>query len=248
MGFVAIVPLPSPHRRLQLTACMSKKSPPPAQPAGSFWLPFVFIGLIGALLGATVTYLALRPAQAPVVGGAAPANPDPTTHLPTPDLTAGQSPAEADRTLGNFYYDHQNWIQAIARYESAIRQGVDDADIRTDLGNAYRFAGRTDDALAQYHRARQMNPAHEFSLFNQGGLYLEDLKQPAKAVEIWQEYLTRFPTGRNVAAARQLIVQAQSGSGGLSLPAPETAAGQPSATEQLILRQIQAGQGKTGKP
>lgn len=228
---------------------MSKKSPPPAPPTGSFWLPFVFIGLIGALLGATVTYIALRPAQAPAVGGAAPANPDPTTHRPTPDLTAGQSPAEADRTLGNFYYDHQNWIQAIARYESAIRQGIDDADIRTDLGNAYRFAGRTDDALAQYRRAQQMNPAHEFSLFNQGGLYLEDLKQPAKAVEIWQEYLARFPAGRNVAAAQQLIVQAQTGTSGVAVPAPETAGtGQTSATEQLILRQIQAGQGKTGKP
>jgi len=228
---------------------MSKKSPPPAQPTGSFWLPFVFIGLIGALLGATITYIALRPGQAPAVVGAVPSNPDPTTHRPTPDLTAGQSPAEADRTLGNFYYDHQNWIQAITRYESAIRQGIDDADIRTDLGNAYRFAGRTDDALAQYRRAQQMNPAHEFSLFNQGGLYLEDLKQPDKAVAIWQEYLVRFPTGRNVAAAQQLILQAQTGTSGLAVPSTDAAAtAQPSSTEQLILKQIQAGQGKTGKP
>lgn len=227
---------------------MSKKSPPTVQPAGSFWLPFAFIGLIGALLGATITYLALRPAQAPAITGAAPgANPDPTTHLPKPDLTAGQTPAEADRTLGNFYYDHQNWTQAITRYESAIRQGIDDADIRTDLGNAYRFIGRVDDALAQYNRAQKMNPLHEFSLFNQGGLYLEDLKQPAKAIEIWQEYLVRFPAGRNVAAARQLIMQAQTGTSGLALPAQE-AAGQPSATELMILQQIKAGQSKTGKP
>jgi hypothetical protein len=94
-----------------------------------------------------------------------------------------------------------------------------------------------------------MNPSHEFSLFNQGGLYLEDLKQPEKAVAIWQEYLVRFPTGRNVAAAQQLIVQAQTGTSGVAVPTPETAGtGQPSATEQLILKQIQAGQGKTSKP
>lgn len=222
---------------------MSKKSPPPAQPAGSFWLPFAFIGLIGALLGATITYLALRPAQPPTITGA---NPDPTTHLPKPELTAGQTPAEADRTLGNFYYDHQNWPQAITHYESAMRQGLDDPDIRTDLGNAYRFVGRTADALAQYSRAQTMNPAHEFSLFNQGGLYLEDLKQPAKAIEVWQEYLTRFPAGRNVAAARQLIMQAQTGTSGL-LPAPNTV-GQPSATDLLILQQIKAGQTKSGQP
>lgn len=223
---------------------MSKQSPPHAQPAGSFWLPFAFIGLIGDLLGATITYLALLPRlrQSSPAGSAPAVASDPTSHLPKPDLTAGQTPAEADRTLGNFYYDHQNWSQAVARYEAAIRQGIDDADIRTDLGNAYRFIGRLDDALAQYSRAQKMNPSHEFSLFNQGGLYLEDLKQPAKAIEIWQEYLVRFPAGRNVAAARQLIMQAQTGTSGLALPAQDSAA-QPSATEQLILQQS-----KTGKP
>lgn len=232
---------------------MAKALPPaPATPpASSYWLPFAFIGLIGALLGATITYLALRPGLQPPAAthtGVTPAgNPEPTTHLPSPDLTAGQTPAQADRTLGNFYYDHQNWIQAITRYESAIRQGSDDADIRTDLGNAYRFAGRTDDALAQYGRAQQMNPTHEFSLFNQGGLYLEDLKQPAKAIEVWQEYLVRFPNGRNVAAARQLIAQAQTGMSGLLMPAPGVS-GQPSATDLLILQQIKAGQTKTGQP
>jgi tetratricopeptide (TPR) repeat protein len=213
-------------------------------------------GLFGMLFGGTITYLALRPQlRPPVAPGAAPiaampANPDPTSHVPTPDLTAGQTPAQADRTLGNFYYDHQNWPQAISHYESAIKQGVDDADIRTDLGNSYRFAGRTDDALAQYGRAQKLNPAHEFSLFNQGGLYLEDLKQPAKAIEVWQEYIKRFPTGQNVSAARQLIAQAQAGVTGLMMPPAETTAGAPSssATEDLILQKIKSAQTKTGKP
>ena len=208
------------------------------------------IGVFGMLIGATITYLALRPQlQAPGVQSAsiAATNPDPTTHVPTPELTAGQPPAQAERTLGNFYYDHQNWPQAVGHYEAAIKLGSDDADIRTDLGNAYRFAGRPSDALAQYGLAQKMNPAHEFSLFNQGGLYMDDLRQPAKAIEIWKEYLTRFPEGRNVEAARQLIGQAQSGVTGLALP-PPTAPGKSSATEELILRQIQAGQTKAAKP
>jgi hypothetical protein len=232
---------------------MSKIPPtvPPAPPAPSFWLPFATIGLFGVLVGATLTYLALRPQlQPPAAGGAvstATINPYPTPHLPAADLTAGQSPAEADHTLGNFYYDHQNWSEAIRHYESAIKQNVDDADIRTDLGNAYRFAGRPEDALAQYTRAQKINPAHEFSLFNQGGLYLEDLKQPAKAIEIWQDYLNRFPEGRNVEVARQLIAQARTGVTGLVLP-PSTAPGKSSSSEDLILRQIQAGQTKAPKP
>lgn len=227
---------------------MSKNALPTAQPSGSFWGPFVSVGLIGVLLGSTITYLALRPGLQPATPATtAVVNPDPTAHLPSPELTAGQPPAQADRTLGNFYYDHQNWPQAINHYESAIRQGIDDADIRTDLGNAYRFIGRFDEALAQYTRAHQLNPLHEFSLFNQGGLYREDLKQPAKAIAVWQEYLVRFPTGQNVLAARQLIAQAQGGASGALAPEPAVA-GQPSATEKLILQQIKSGQTKSDQP
>lgn len=129
-------------------------------------------------------------------------------NVPPPQLTAGVPPAQADRNLGNFFYDQNDWAQAIRYYESAIRQGSDDADIRTDLGNAYQFSGRPDEALVQYGTAQRLNPNHEFSLFNQGGLYLERLNQPQKAVEIWNEYLRRFPQGQNAAAARQLIAQA----------------------------------------
>jgi tetratricopeptide (TPR) repeat protein len=228
---------------------MSKKAPPPAPPAGSFWLPFASIGLIGALLGATITYFALRPGLQPA-GSPAPSilNPDPGTHQPGPELTAGQTPAQASRKLGNFYYDHQNWPQAISHYESAIRQGSDDADIRTDLGNVYRFTGRFDDALAQYHRAQELNPQHEFSLFNQGGLYLDDLKQSAKAIEIWQQYLARFPNGRTVEAARQLIAQALAGPGGIPAPVHSGPGQPPSPVEKLIQQQIKSGDAKAGRP
>jgi tetratricopeptide (TPR) repeat protein len=230
----------------------SKPTPPadsrPAE-SKSFWLPFTMAGIFGLLAGGTGTYLALSPRLHPpaaALAGATAAPTDPASHLPSPDLTAGQTPAQADRTLGNFYYDHQNWPLAIKHYESAISQGSNDADIRTDLGNAYRFAGRPGDALAQYQLAQKMNPAHEFSLFNQGGLYLEEMMQPAKAIEIWNEYLVRFPTGRNVAAARQLIAQTQGGGAGLALPAGPGGAVSPA--EDLILQRIKSAQTTGSKP
>jgi len=228
---------PKPARSVEPT--------PPAQK--SFWLPFALSGVFGLLVGGTLTYLALQPRLRPPSAATAPTvAADPSSHLPSPDLTAGQPPAQADRTLGNFYYDHQNWSLAIKHYESAISQGSNDADIRTDLGNAYRFAGRPDDALAQYQLAQKMNPAHEFSLFNQGGLYLQELMQPQKAVAVWNEYLTRFPQGRNAEAARQLIAQAQGDSSGLALPVTPT--GAPSTSEDLILQRIKSGQAGAGKP
>ncbi|MBI2510940.1 MAG: tetratricopeptide repeat protein [Opitutae bacterium] len=224
---------------------MAKPSAPaakPAAPASSFWLPFAMVGIVGALLGSTITYLALRPqleraeriAAMPITANAA--MPADINHAPPADLTAGLSPAQAERTLGNFYYDHQNWIEAIRRYESAITQGSDDADIRTDLGNAYRFSGRTQDALAQYELAQRMNPQHEFSLFNQGGLYLDDLKNPSKGIEVWNAYLARFPNGTNVAAARQLLAQATGAPAPLFAPgaAPANSPTTKDATEQRL--------------
>ena len=224
---------------------MTKSKSPAVPPTPSFWIPFATIGVIGALLGASVTYLALRPRLQPASAAVSPAtvSVDATSHLPPPDLTTGQNPAEAGRTLGNFYYDHQNWPEAIRHYRSAISLGLDDANIRTDLGNAYRFTGRADDALAEYRHAQTQDPTHEFSLFNQGGVYLEDLKQPEKAVEIWNQYLVRFPAGRSADAARQLIMRARSGAAGLPSPAAATA-GSSSATEDLILKQIKSKQDK----
>lgn len=219
---------------------MAKPSAPSTPPTqSSFWFPFLMVGIVGALLGSTITYLALRPQLERVAslqsamaamnnannaGAGLGGMPADINHAPPADLTAGMAPAQAERTLGNFYYDHQNWPEAIRRYESAIKQGSDDADIRTDLGNAYRFSGRPQDALTQYELAQRMNPQHEFSLFNQGGLYLEDLKSPAKAVETWTAYLARFPNGTNATTARNLIAQA-SGAPAPLMPAGAAPAG-----------------------
>jgi len=199
---------------------------PAADPASrrSPWPALITVALLSGGVGALATYAILLPrltpppplAIAPAAVSFAPAAPDPA--VPGPELTAGQAPAAADRTLGNFYYDRSDWAQAARYYESALRLGSDDADIRTDLGNAYRFSNRRDDALAQYRAAQRLNPQHEFSLFNQGGLLFDQFQDSAAAIAIWQEYLRRFPAGSNVAAARQLIAEAQGGPAAAGAP------------------------------
>ena len=237
---------------------MAKPSRTPApQSESSPWLAFGLIGLCGVLIGATGMYFLLLPKlqppsvlqnSAPAAGSDLPLPAGP----PSPDLTAGLPPAQADRTLGNAYYDQQNWAQAIHYYESAIKQGSDDADIRTDLGNAYRFTNRPDDALVQYRKAQEMNPAHEFSLFNQGGLFLENFQQPQKATEIWNEYLRRFPQGSNVAAAKNLLarVTLAPGAPAAAFPAnhPAIAPSRPSSAEEERLLRLVPAKASTDKP
>src|ERR1041385_3932347 len=112
-------------------------------------IPLLLLAAFG--LGVGTTWLVLRgsssaPAKSeienfvPPTGGAA------TSQLASPAAAPPDvsqlAPAEAARTLANWNYDQQNWRHAIEHYEEAIAAGADTPDVRTDLGNCYRFLGQ----------------------------------------------------------------------------------------------------------
>jgi len=74
-----------------------------------------------------------------------------------PPLDTSLSPAQTAVVSGNWYYDRKNWARAIEAYEKAIALGADNSDVRTDLGNAYRFSDRPQKALQQYEVAQKQN-------------------------------------------------------------------------------------------
>ncbi len=206
------------------------------------WTPFVITFLLGSGMGVcgTLTYQHFKAQDTSQVSpdsesstrsasGGVPAelkqivpsfNASPTTNA---SLASSQNSAQRALSQGNAFYDGRNWNQAALQYEQAVAGGLDNADVRTDLGNAYRFLGQPQKALEQYRRAQKQNPQHEQSLFNQGGLYAFSLHDNAKAIAKWREYIQRFPQGATVAEARQLIVQAQSGQLSNQTDAPATA-------------------------
>ena len=67
-----------------------------------------------------------------------------------PPNVSNMSPADAARTLADWNYDRQNWPHAIDHYQEAIAAGADNPDVRTDLGNCFRFIGQPQKALEQY--------------------------------------------------------------------------------------------------
>ena len=163
--------------------------------------------VVSAAMGAGLTWLFTsqhsRPESRPV---SAP-QPSPLTNA-APDVS-GLSTGEAAVTLGNFAYDHQSWAEAIRHYQEAIASGVDNADVHTDLGNAFRFSGRPEQALNQYTIAQKLNPQHENSLFNQISLFTEALNQPARAIPICEEFIRRFPNSDKLPAAREQLERAK---------------------------------------
>ena len=90
---------------------MAKNLPPPTPATPSdpaLWMSYALVGLCGLCLGIIGTYFALKPQLLhPPTGTAAadavPFEPAAMGGLPPAGLTAGQPPAQADRTLGNFY-------------------------------------------------------------------------------------------------------------------------------------------------
>ena len=115
------------------------------------------------------------------------------------------APADAAKRLGDWNYDRHNWPHAIEHYQEAIADGADNPDVRTDLGNCFRFIDEPQKALEQYQIAQTENPMHENSLFNQAGLYAEVLQDDQRALATAHEFLKRFPRSDRTAAARQLI-------------------------------------------
>jgi tetratricopeptide (TPR) repeat protein len=128
----------------------------------------------------------------------------PSSATEPPDVSQ-LAPADAARTLGDWNYDRRNWAHAIEHYQEAIADGADNPDVRTDLGNCFRFIGEPRRALEQYQIAQTANPMHENSLFNQAGLYAEVLHDDQRALATAREFLTRFPQSDHAAAAGQLI-------------------------------------------
>ena len=133
---------------------------------------------------------------------------------PPAQALVGLTQPQAALVSGNWFFDHQNWPRAIAAYQVAIKGGIDNPNVRTDLGSSYRFMKQPKQALQQYELAQKQDPKHETSLFNQGAVYAFSMGQTAKGVAIWKETLQKFPNGINAAAARQLIKQAEQGKAG----------------------------------
>lgn len=152
--------------------------------------------LLSAAVGAGITWLIMSQ-RSPSVPPPAPA----VSRL----STAAADTADMAIVRGNQAYDHQEWAEAIRQYRDAIAKGRDNADVRTDLGNAFRFSGQPEQALEQYTIAQRQNPQHENSLFNQIGLFMEVMHDPSRAIPVCEEFIRRFPNSEKLPRVREQL-------------------------------------------
>lgn len=73
-------------------------------------------------------------------------------------------------SLGNLYYDRQDFTKAIAYYERALAINPNDPNVLVDTGTAYfyRQPSDPDTALLYYEKALKVVPTFPNALFNRG--------------------------------------------------------------------------------
>ena len=179
----------------------------------------IVFGIAGTLFGLIIGWVlgsqqASRGPVAAPVAQAAPAAQQPASPQPVPvdpaRVKALESEAAANSRdpqprvqLGNIYFDAEQFKDAIAWYEQAIKINPNDANVSTDLGVAYYYQNLPDRALAQFDHSLKVDPKHIKTLLNVGivrAFGKQDLPGAAKA---WQQVVDLSPNSPEGQAAKK---------------------------------------------
>lgn len=95
--------------------------------------------------------------------------------------------------LGHAYFDSNQFAKAISAYNKSLELNPGDANVLTDLGVMYRRNGQPEKAVETFDLAVKANPMHEPARFNKGVVLLNDLHDPAGAVQAWEEVVRLNP-------------------------------------------------------
>jgi len=122
-----------------------------------------------------------------------------------------QNPNDYDSLvkLGNLFYDGQQFPNAVQYYERALAIHPENADVRTDMGTAYWYAGNADKAVDAMEISLKYRPGHPQTLFNLGWVRWQGKGDPKGAIEAWQQLLKANPDYPQKQQVEQYIAKAK---------------------------------------
>jgi len=162
--------------------------------------------------------------SAPVVGsaGAGTQTPTPAQMQKMADTQAGPllEKLKADpnnagllASIGNVYYDTQQFPTAIDYYQRALKVDPANAGVRTDMATAYWYTGNADAAIAEFQKSLSYEPNKANTLFNLGIVEWQGKMDIDKAVATWQKLLDTNPNYEGKDKVLELMAQAKKHSG-----------------------------------
>lgn len=108
-------------------------------------------------------------------------------------LTANPKDADTLTSIGNLYYDAQQYSVAIDYYNRALQSRPSDASVRTDMATAWWYLGNADEALTQFNRALADAPDNPNTLFNLGLVKWQGKHDGPGAIALWKKLLASNP-------------------------------------------------------
>jgi len=159
-------------------------------------LGYVFRGSAPVAGSLPTTAGAAMPAASGPIGTGAMPTAESLQPLVAPLLAALKADPKNFDTLvqiGNLYYDHHIYPEAIEYYTRALELRPSDVNVRTDLGTAFWYGGFPEKAVAEYQKSLAVDPTHPNTLFNLGVVRSEGLKDPSGAIAAWEKLLKAHP-------------------------------------------------------
>jgi tetratricopeptide (TPR) repeat protein len=175
-------------------------------------LGYLFHGTSPAAVPAAVSAASAPPAAGGPAGpGAMPTAQD-LAPLAVPMLNALKVDPQNSGALiqlGNLYYDHQVYAEAISYYSKALEFEPRNVNVRTDLGTGYWYSGFPEKAVAEYEKSLAVDPLHANTLFNMGVVRLEGLRDAPGAAKYFEKVLKLTIAPEQRAKALELLARAK---------------------------------------
>jgi cytochrome c-type biogenesis protein CcmH/NrfG len=116
-------------------------------------------------------------------------------------------------SIGNIYYDTQQYPTAIDYYQRTLKVQPANAGVRTDMATAYWYSGDADTAIAEFQKSLSYEPNKANTLFNLGIVEWQGKMDIDKAVAAWQKLLDTNPNYEAKDKVLELMAQAKKHSG-----------------------------------
>ena len=111
-------------------------------------------------------------------------------------------------SIGNIYYDAQQYPSAVDYYARALKSKPADASVRTDMGTAFWYMGNADAAIAEFNKALIYAPNNPNTLFNLGLVKWKGKLDTAGAIADWKKLLAANPNYEGKDKVAQMMADA----------------------------------------
>ena len=124
-------------------------------------------------------------------------------------LKADPQNAELLTSIGNIYYDTQQFPTAISYYQQCLKLQPENTGVRTDMATAYWYSGDTDTAIGEFKKSLSYEPNKPNTLFNLGIVEWQGKMDIKSAVADWKKLLETNPNYQAKDTVLNLIAQAE---------------------------------------